>query len=88
MNEKSSAHALRARKTNADVVEDIMEFSNFGALSQAFVMTALEEYSRAVKATPEENLETGFMPVGVWKGIAAEVLEKLKVGGYIVEDVG
>lgn len=88
MNEKSSAHALRARKTNADVVEDIMEFSSFGALSQAFVMTALEEYSRAVEATPEEKLETGFMPVGVWKGIAAEVLEKLKAGGYIAEDAG
>lgn len=86
MNQKSSAHALRAPKTNADVVEDIMEFSSFGALSQAFVMTALEEYSKAVEATPEEKLETGFMPAGVWKGIAAEVLAKLRAGGYLPGD--
>lgn len=88
MNAKSSSQAIRERKTNEDVVQDIMNFSRYGALSQAFVMSALEVYSKGVVATPEANLQTDFLPAGVWKGIAAEVLEKLRAGGYLGADDG
>ncbi|NWL45448.1 hypothetical protein DM819_06065 [Pseudomonas hunanensis] len=83
MNAKSSFQALREPKTNEDVVQDIMNYSRYGALSQAFVMSALEVYSKGVVATPEAQLQTDFLPPGVWKGIAAEVLEKLQAGGYL-----
>lgn len=88
MNTKTSAMALRAPKTNEDVVHDIMNFSRYGALAQAFVMTALEVYSKKVVATPDASLDTDFMAPGVWKGVAAEVLEKLQAGGYLDPDPG
>lgn len=34
--------AIRSPQTNLTVVTDIMEYSNYGALAQAFVMVALE----------------------------------------------
>jgi len=86
MNAKSSTQALREPKTNEDVVYDIMNFSRYGALSQAFVMWGLQVYSKRVAAASEASLQTEILPPGVWKGIAAEVLEKLQAGGYLESD--
>ena len=79
---RTTATAIRQPKTNLSVVTDIMDFSKYGALSQAFVMAALEEYSLSVMATPEENLSNGLLPAGVWRGIADETLQKLRANGY------
>lgn len=86
MNAKSSAQALREHKTNEETVQDIMNFSRYGALSQAFVMWALGQYSKKVMEAPEASLHTDFMPAGVWKGIAAEVAGKLRAGGYLEDE--
>lgn len=85
MNAKSSAQAMREPQTNEDVVQEIMNFSRYGALSQAFLMTALEVYAKGVAAASEASLYTDFMPPGVWKGIATEVLQMLEQGGYIMD---
>lgn len=74
--------AIRKPKTNIGVVTDIMEYSSFGALSQAFVMEALGSYSEGVLDASEESLSTGLLPAGVWKGVAAEILQKLESAGY------
>ena len=74
--------AIRSPQTNLTVVTDIMEYSTYGALAQAFVMVGLESYSAAVAAGAEQEVSNGFIPVGVWKGIADEVLQKLQDAGY------
>ncbi len=78
----TTAAAIRKPQTNLSVVTDIMEYSRFGALSQAFVMAALESYSEQVIATPDEQVSNGLLPAGVWKGIAEETLQKLEATGY------
>lgn len=50
--------AIRSPQTNLTVVTDIMEYSNYGALAQAFVMVALESYSAAVAAGAEQEVST------------------------------
>lgn len=74
--------AIRQPKTNIGVVTDIMEYSSFGALSQAFVIEALANYSEGVLDASEESLSTGLLPAGVWKGVAEEILQKLVAAGY------
>jgi len=74
--------AIRQPQTNLGVVTDIMEYSRFGALSQAFVMEALGSYAEGVLAATDEQLATGLLPAGVWKGVAAEILQKLEATGY------
>jgi len=86
MKMKASAQALREFKTNEEVVHDIMNFSRYGALCQAFVISALEQYCKRVGAASEASLQTDFMPPGVWKGIGAEVLAKLQAAGYVIAD--
>lgn len=74
--------AIRKPKTNLGVVTDIMEYSSFGALSQAFVIEALASYSEGVLEASEESLSNGLLPAGVWKGVASEILQKLEAAGY------
>lgn len=78
----TTAAAIRKPKTNLSIVTDIMDFSRYGALSQAFVMVALESYSAAVAAGTEDEVSNGLIPSGVWKGVAEEVLGKLEAAGY------
>lgn len=68
------------RQTNVDVVTDIMEYSSYGALAQAFVMDALVKFSKIVMDTPSEKLammDNGIITCEAWKGVAAEINQKL-----------
>ena len=47
--------------TNEDVVRSIMNSSNYGVLAQAFVLSALEVYSKQVKEAPMEAVDTSFI---------------------------
>ena len=69
-----------ARMTNVEVITSIMEYSNYGALAQAFVMDALVKFSKMVKDTPSEALsmmDNGLITCEAWKGVAAEIHDKL-----------
>lgn len=73
--------AKAPRKSNVEIITDLMEFSNFGALAQVFVMDALSKQAHhVVNATPEELAEMGggIIPPDVWQGVAKEISEKLE----------
>ena len=73
-------NASEERQTNIEVVTELMEFSNYGALAQAFVMDALVKFSKIVMDTPSEKLammDNGFITCEAWKGVAAEINQKL-----------
>lgn len=70
-------------KTNVDVVTELMEFSQFGALAQAFVMDALTKMSKRVADSKVEDYpENGFVHPEAWIGVAKEIHDKLKAAGY------
>ncbi len=64
-------------QTNVEFVTDLMEFSAHGALIQAFVMQALDQYSKRVAAATPEELDTGLVSGHAWHGCAIEVQERL-----------
>ncbi|MFM9925451.1 hypothetical protein VLK31_20850 [Variovorax sp. H27-G14] len=63
--------------TNVEFVTDLMEFSAHGALIQAFVMQALEQYAKRVAAMAPEALDTPMVSGHAWHGCAVEVRDKL-----------
>ena len=65
------------RKTNLQQVAKMMNFSQFGALKQAFIMSAIESYAASVLSTPDEKINTGLISAEAWKGCAAECISEL-----------
>ncbi|RIV48823.1 hypothetical protein [Burkholderia pseudomallei] len=69
--------------TNVDCVMEIMNFSRYGALAQAFVMDALSKHAAHVARMPLEELNEQFgdqpiVSAKAWHGIAREIHEKLE----------
>lgn len=66
------------RKTNVQVVQGIMNFSQHGALAQAFVMEAIAQYSAMVIKNPPPPDPKAIVPSDVWVKVAEEVQAKLQ----------
>lgn len=60
------------RKTNTQFIKHLMDFSNNGALMQAFVLTAIEKYSDAVAKADPDELNNGFISGNAWIACAKE----------------
>lgn len=68
---------MTERKTNVDFVTHIMEYSDYGALKQAFIISALDVYSRMCIRDDEECKVSGFIDPQTWQDIAREVNSEL-----------
>ncbi|WP_175861812.1 hypothetical protein [Burkholderia cepacia] len=65
--------------TNLECVTDIMTFSRYGALAQAFVMDALSKHAARVATTPPDQLQVNPMiSARAWHGVAQEINTKLE----------
>lgn len=60
----------RKPETNTQFVTRMMEFSNYGALAQLFVLEALRNWSEKVAAADPTKVETGFISGAAWVGVA------------------
>ena len=67
------------RHTNKQLVINLMDHSSAGALSQVFVLQALENYSAQVLAASNDQLggDRAFVNPEAWKACARETLEKI-----------
>lgn len=70
-------------ETNVEFVSRMMEFSDYGALAQLFVLDALDKWSKMVAETPIEEVRRQFGSDSLinpdsWCGVAAEIQRKLK----------
>lgn len=66
------------RKTNIEMVADLMAVSPYGALSEVFVVEAIRHYSEQVASkTPVEDSKALINPVA-WHGIAVDIQQRLK----------
>ncbi|KVH79418.1 hypothetical protein WJ42_06060 [Burkholderia cepacia] len=64
--------------TNLECLTEIMTFSRYGALAQAFVMDALSQYAERVATTPPDQLQVNPMiSARAWQGVALEIHTKL-----------
>ncbi|VWC30122.1 hypothetical protein BLA9940_00020 [Burkholderia aenigmatica] len=74
---------MHNRMTNLECLADIMEFSRYGALAQAFVMDALSKHAERVATLPLDELQEqlGDHPLvsaRAWHGVAQEIHTKLE----------
>jgi hypothetical protein len=65
------------RKTNVQVVKQMMEHSAYGALAQIFIMDALAKHSKAVSETDPSKFESGLISGAAWVGVAKEIHKTL-----------
>lgn len=64
--------------TNVEFVKDLMEFSNYGALAQMFVMDALAKWSdRVSKADLAQFGSASIVSPEAWIGVAKEIKAKI-----------
>jgi hypothetical protein len=64
------------RKTNVEFLNDLMEYSKYGSLTQGFIILAIQRYSEFVRDNPLPKEH--FISSIAWSGIADEILSKLK----------
>lgn len=71
---------MKTYQTNVQFVTELMEFSNYGALAQLFVLQALSEFSHAVVNAEPESFENSahFISTQAWQGVAKEIAEKIE----------
>lgn len=68
--------------TNVDFVKYIMEYAPTGALSQVFVISALDVYSRNVLEATKENWPmNSFIDFDAWQRTAKFILESIDQRG-------
>lgn len=67
------------KKTNVQFVKHLMESSQYGVLTQAFVIEAVAKYAEAVikEHTNKKTLDTNLIHNKAWLGIANEVQKKI-----------
>lgn len=68
---------MAKRKTNIQVVNQMMEFSQHGALAQLFILQAIEKYADACIAAKPEEMENGFISGVAWQGVAKDLKRQL-----------
>jgi hypothetical protein len=73
---------MAKRKSNVECITDIMEFSSYGPLAQAFVMDALAKHAERIAGMPLEELKGAFgtnpmIGAEAWQGVAKEIKTKL-----------
>ena len=63
-------------ETNVEFVTRLMEFSPTGAMSQMFIIAAIDNYSKAVVEAPP--IEHGLIDGGAWKRTGEWIQEELE----------
>lgn len=64
--------------TNVELVTKMMEFSNFGALSQLFIIEAIGQFADKVsKLSPKDIPNNCFISPEAWIGVAKEIKEQI-----------
>lgn len=65
------------RETNEQLVRRLMNFGPYGALSQVFIMQAIDAYAKAVVRAGPEKADTPFISGRAWVGTAAYLLDEM-----------
>ena len=64
-------------KTNIQLVRHMMEYSQVGALKQAFVIEALYQYSQQILKDKEAWPQNSFVSQEAWQTCAKEVITSI-----------
>jgi len=65
------------RKTNIQLVTDLMTHSQQGVLMQAFIIEAIAKYAEQTKVSPPWSKDNTFISEESWRACADEVVEAI-----------
>jgi len=65
------------RKTNIELVTDLMTHSQQGVLMQAFIIEAIAKYAEQTKVSPPWSKDNTFISEESWRACADEVVEAI-----------
>ena len=65
------------RKTNIQLVTDLMTHSKQGVLMQAFLIEAIAKYAEQTKVAPAWSTDNTFISEAAWRACADEALEAI-----------
>lgn len=64
-------------RTNTEVLFELMNYSQHGALMQGYVMNAIEQYSRNLLASEKPDDWPEMLSWESWRGCAGEIVKAL-----------
>ena len=69
---------MSERKTNTDLIVELMEFSPTRALMQAFILEAIRRYAKAVAAADPAKLDSDGLTGEAWVASAKHIVKELR----------
>jgi len=65
--------------TNKEVINDLLDYSPYGALSQIFIIEAIRSYCKVVMANPmdEKSAAATIISPAAWNGCAKNIHERM-----------
>lgn len=73
---------MKKRKTNIEIVVDLMKFSEYGAMSQLFIIDAITKHTNMVAELDPEQLEKSgkweLVNPKAWVGVAKEIKRRME----------
>ena len=67
----------RKYESNSEFISAVMNNSHYGAMKQAFIISALDEYSRQILEGKIDMDEHYIISPSLWRGIAKELTDEL-----------
>jgi hypothetical protein len=64
-------------KTNVQLINDLMSHSQQGVLMQAFIIEAINAYSKQTKVSPPWSTDNSFISEASWRACADEALDAI-----------
>jgi len=64
-------------KTNVQLINDLMSHSQQGPLMQAFIIEAINAYSKQTKVSPPWSTDNSFISEASWRACADEALDAI-----------
>lgn len=73
----NTARKTRKRETNTQIVRRMMEHSQFGAMSQMFIMEAISRYAKQCAEVDAAVFDSPLINGAAWVGVAKEIRDTL-----------
>lgn len=69
---------MKTKKTNEQLIKDIINYSKFGPMAQLFIMEAIGRYANSVsESKPSDYPKSCIVNPEMWIGVAKEIKEKM-----------
>jgi hypothetical protein len=62
--------------SNAEFVDDLMNYSPYGGLCQVFILQAIRKVAQATLANPPSQEACGMVSAAAWNGVAKDIEDK------------